>query len=86
MQRVRSWGRPTTPVASARPSRLACKCNGRTFSGIEQGGPLAELMQLANLATLVEGPFDYDTVSGRVLNSERADRLLHREYRSGWTL
>ena len=64
----------------------ACKGSGRTFSGFEIGGPLTELMQLANLATLVEGPFDYDTVSGRVLNSARADMLLHREYREGWSL
>jgi len=43
-------------------------------------------MQLANLATLVEGPFDYDVVSGRVLNSERAQALVHRQYREGWIL
>jgi hypothetical protein len=64
----------------------ACKGRGRTFSGFEIGGPLTELMQLANLATLVEGPVEYDTVSGRVLNSERADQLLHRDYRKGWSL
>jgi hypothetical protein len=64
----------------------ACKGNGRTFSGFEIGGPLTELMQLANLATLVEGPIEYDTVSGRILNSPAASALLHREYRPGWTL
>lgn len=64
----------------------ACQGNGRTFSGFEIGGPLTELMQLANLATLVEGPLDYDTVSGRILNADPADRLLHREYRKGWSL
>jgi hypothetical protein len=64
----------------------ACKGNGRAFSSFDIGGPLTELMQLANLATLVEGPVDYDTVSGRVLNSDRADQLLHRDYRKGWSL
>ena len=64
----------------------ACKGNGKAFSGFEIGGPLTEFMQLANLATLVEGPIEYDTVSGRILNSGRADRLLHREYRKGWTI
>lgn len=64
----------------------ACKGNGKTFSSFEIGGSLTELMQLANLATLVEGPVDYDTVSGRVLNSGTADQLLHREYRKGWSL
>jgi len=64
----------------------ACKGNGQTFSGFEIGGPLTELMQLANLATLVEGALEYDTVSGRVLNNARADALVRREYRPGWQL
>ena len=46
----------------------------------------AELAQLANLATLVEGPIEYDTLSGEILNSKVASALLHREYRKGWTL
>jgi hypothetical protein len=64
----------------------ACKGRGKTLSGFETGGPLTELMQLANLATLVEGPVEYDIVSGRVLNSDRANRLLHRDYRPGWMI
>jgi predicted dehydrogenase len=64
----------------------ACKGKGKTFSGFEIGGPLTEIMQLANLATLVEGPLEYDTLSGRILNSARAHQLLHREYRQGWVL
>ena len=47
---------------------------------------ITELLQLANLATLVEGPFDYDTVTGRILNHDGAARWLHRPYRGGWTL
>jgi hypothetical protein len=43
-------------------------------------------MQLANVATFVEGPLAYDTISGRILNSEKANALLHRPYRSGWEL
>lgn len=64
----------------------ACQGKGKTFSGFEIGGPLTELMQLANLATLVPGPVEYDTVSGRVLNSAIADELLHRPYREPWKL
>jgi hypothetical protein len=64
----------------------ACKGNGKTFSGFEIGGPLTELMQLANLATLVEGPVEYDTVTGKILNSPPAQQLLHREYRKGWKI
>lgn len=64
----------------------ACKGNGSTFSSFDIGGPLTELAQLANLATLVEGPLEYDTLSGAILNSPPAAALLHREYRRGWTL
>jgi predicted dehydrogenase len=64
----------------------ACKGNGRTFSSFDIGGPLTELAQLANLATLVEGPIEYDTLSGKILNSKPASNLLHRKYRKGWSL
>lgn len=64
----------------------ACKGSGKTFSGFEIGGPLTELAQLANLASLVEGPLEYDTLSGHILNSNAASNLLHREYRKGWSL
>ncbi len=64
----------------------ACKGRGKTFSGFEIGGPLTELMQLANLATLVEGPLEYDVAAGRIRNSAVANQLLHRDYRQGWRL
>jgi hypothetical protein len=64
----------------------ACKGNGKTFSGFEIGGPLTELMQLVNLATLVQGPIEYDTLSGKVLNSKPAEALVLRPYRKGWSL
>ncbi len=64
----------------------ACKGKGKTFSPFDIGGPLTELAQLANLATLVQGPIDYDTLSGRILNSPAAGALLHREYRKGWSI
>jgi predicted dehydrogenase len=64
----------------------ACRGRGKTFSGFEVGGPLTELMQLANLATLVEGPVTYDIGSGRIVDAGKADRLLHRNYRTGWEL
>lgn len=68
----------------------ACRGMGQTFSGFEIGGPLTELMQLANLATLLPGhSLEFDTVSGQIVSAERADRanqLLHRPYRAGWRL
>lgn len=64
----------------------ACKGNAKTFSSFDIGGPLTELAQLANLATLVKGPIEYDTLTGKILNSQPASNLLHRDYRKGWTL
>ncbi len=65
----------------------ACRGNGKTFSGFEIGGPLTELMQLANLATLVPGEvLEFDPLSCHIRNSKRADQLLHRDYRNGWVL
>ena len=64
----------------------ACKGRGQTFSSFSIGGPLTEIMQLANLAALVEGTLEYDIVSGKILNHDKADQLLHRKYRQGWVL
>lgn len=50
------------------------------------GDPLTEIMQPVNLATLAEGPIEYDTISGRVLNSKTASRLVNRDYRKEWSL
>lgn len=64
----------------------ACKGKGFTFSPLEIGGPLTELCQLINLASLVEGPVEYDPASGTIRNSPKAAELLHRPYREGWKL
>jgi hypothetical protein len=34
----------------------------------------------------VEGPVEYDALSGKVINSKPASALVHREYRKGWRL
>ncbi len=64
----------------------ACKGEGETFSSFAIGGPLTELIQLANIGGIVGEPFTYDPLTGEVAGSERAAALLHREYREGWSL
>jgi hypothetical protein len=79
----------TLPRANSQHHREwveACKGRGQTFSGFEVGGPLTELMQLVNLAAQVEGLVEYDTISGRILNSKPAETLVHRVYRKGWEI
>jgi hypothetical protein len=64
----------------------ACKGKGKTFSSFDIGGPLTELIQLANIAGQVGEPFHYDPVTGEIPDHAKASGLLHREYREGWTL
>jgi predicted dehydrogenase len=64
----------------------ACKGKGETFSSFEMGGPMTELMQLINLATLFEGALEYETLSGRIINSHRANGMLQSKYRRGWSI
>ena len=87
-QSIKAGPPQVLPVASSQHREWveACKGNGKTFSGFEMGGPLTELMQLVNLSTLVQGPIEYDALSGDVLNSKAASALIHRQYRKGWAL
>ena len=64
----------------------ACKGKGKTFSGFEIGGPLTEMIQLANVGGIVGEPFHYDPLTGEIPDNPKASALLHREYRKGWAL
>ena len=64
----------------------ACKGRGEAFSSFAIGGPLTELIQLANVAGRVREPFEYDPVAGEVSNHSKASELLHRPYRKGWSI
>lgn len=64
----------------------ACKGKGKTFSPFDIGGPLTELIQLANIGGIVGEPFHYDPISGKITDHAVASSLLHRPYRKGWTL
>jgi hypothetical protein len=64
----------------------ACKGKGKAFSGFEVGGPLTEMIQLGHVASLAVRPLEYDPLSGKIVNCPEANPLLHREYRSGWSL
>ena len=65
---------------------LACKGGPKPFSNFEIGGPMTEVVQLVHVASLAKGPIEYDPASGKIVNSAEANELLHRPYRSGWTL
>jgi len=61
----------------------ACRGGAAATCHFDSTGPLTESVLLANIAYRVQGEFDWDAAA---LTSGRpdVDRLLRREYRSGW--
>ena len=64
----------------------AVKGGPAAMSNFDYSGPLAEFCLLGNVATLVEGPLEFDPVEMRILNNSAANELLRRQYREGWSL
>ena len=64
----------------------ACKGGPKPFSNFDIGAPMNELIQLVHVAALAGKPIEYDPQGCRILNDPKANALLHREYRKGWTL
>ena len=64
----------------------ACKGNLKTSCDFDYGGKLIEMMLLGLVAYRVGEKLDYDGKAGRVKNNAKANELLRRTYRSGWTL
>ncbi len=79
---------PTLPRPSNHHAEwiAACKGGPKTFSSFELGGPLTEIILLGHVASLAGRAIEYDPLSGKIVNYPEANPLLHREYRTGWTL
>ena len=59
----------------------------KTTDGFSYAGPLAEAVQLGNVATRVPGQLlEWDVANLRVTNSEAATKLLTKAYREGWKI
>jgi len=41
---------------------------------------------LGNVASLVDGPLEFDPVAMKIVNNAEADALLRPEHREGWTV
>jgi predicted dehydrogenase len=63
----------------------ACKGNLQTSCNFDYGGKMIETMLLGLVAYRVGKKVSYDGAAG-LTNDEKANALLHREYRPGWTL
>ena len=85
-------------VQTARPEKLTrSRGHEREFFEAVRGGKpawsnfdyaacLNEFLQLGNVATMFEGPLQFDPLACRITNNKKADDALRREYRKGWSL
>jgi hypothetical protein len=64
----------------------ACRDGKYTVSDFRNTGPYTEFLLLANVASQMEGPIEYDPVEGKITNNEQANALLTCARREGWEL
>jgi hypothetical protein len=64
----------------------ACKGDLKTSCDFDYGGTMIEQMLLGLVAYRVGEKIQYDGAAGKVANNAKANDLLKREYRQGWTL
>jgi predicted dehydrogenase len=64
----------------------ACKGDLKTSCDFEYSGNLIETMLLGLVAYRAGQKLEYDGATGRVTNDAKANELLRRKYRPGWTL
>ena len=59
---------------------------GNWTGSFDYAGPFTEMVLLGNVAVKTGEKIQYDGTTGKVTNNDKADELLRREYRKGWTL
>jgi predicted dehydrogenase len=64
----------------------ACRGGAAPLSNFAYAGPLTEMVLLGNVALQTGKAIDWDSDRFEITNLPDANRLLHREYREGWTL
>ena len=64
----------------------ACKGVGKASTPFEYAAKLTEVMLLGVVALRAGEKIHYDGANMKVTNSKKANDLLKREYRRGWSL
>jgi hypothetical protein len=64
----------------------ACKGIGKASSPFEYAAQLTEVMLLGVVALRAGEKIHYDGANMKITNSSKANDLLKREYRRGWSL
>ncbi len=85
------YGRPpkTIPRSPGHDEEWVAACRGGPRAGsdfVEHSGLLTEACLLANVAVRTGKRLEWDGPNMKITNDEAANKLLHREYREGWTL
>jgi predicted dehydrogenase len=64
----------------------ACRQGPAPLSNFDYAGPLTEMVLLGSIAILTGKKLAWDAEKFQFAGAPDADKLLHREYREGWTL
>jgi hypothetical protein len=64
----------------------ACKTGGPTTCNFDYSGALTEAALLCNVALRTGEKLTWDARNLKAVGSPKADTLLRRQYRAGWTL
>lgn len=64
----------------------AIKTGGTTTCNFDYSGSLTESVLLGTVAYRAGEKIEWDSENLRVKNSDKAQQLIHKEYRKGWTL
>ncbi len=89
--RMKAYGRPprTLPRSVGHYKEWIDACRGGPPAGsdfVRHAGLLTEVCLLGNVALRAGKPLRWDGPGMRVMNDEKANRFLHRRYRTGWSL
>lgn len=64
----------------------ACKTGEPTTCNFDYSGPLTETVLLGNVSYRAQSALQWDAANLKATNCPRADALIRRKYRAGWTL
>jgi hypothetical protein len=62
------------------------KTRGTTVANVDEGARTSAFCHLATIAMILQRKLRWDPAARRFIGDEQANRLLHRAYRSPWSL
>ncbi|MCX7048087.1 MAG: Gfo/Idh/MocA family oxidoreductase [Candidatus Sumerlaeota bacterium] len=89
--RMKAYGRPpkTLPRSPGHYKEFVDACRGGQAAGsnfVDHSGLLSEVCMLGNIAVQAQKKLLWDGPNMKFTNNDAANKLLHREYRAGWSL